>query len=162
MLAYVFWHRARDDAAPAAYEQAQRSFHAALEISSGSFRLAELPFTGRDGYEDWYLVESWAALGELNRAAVDSGRRSDHDHVASFAADGWGAVYALARGPATIPDHVEWLEKPRETSYDDFILLLPETTIWQRQMVLGPGPEFCLTAPSSPGAAVRERIWPDP
>lgn len=159
MLAYVFWHRARDDADPATYARAQRSFHAALEMPSASFRLAELPFTGKDGYEDWYLVESWAALSGLNQAAIDSGRRADHDRVALLAADGWGAVYALARGPATIPDHVEWLGKPRETSYDDFVSSLPETTIWQRQMVLGPGPEFCLAAPS-PGATVRERIWP--
>jgi len=161
MLAYVFWHRARDDADPAAYAQAQRSFHASLETPSASFRLAELPFIGKNGYEDWYLVEGWAALGELNRAAVDSRRRIDHDRVASLATDGWGAVYALAGGRATIPDHVEWLEKPRETSYDDFVTSLPEATIWQRQMVLGPGPEFCVAA-HAPGATVRERIWPAP
>lgn len=161
MLAYVFWHRARDDADPAVYEQAQRSFHASLETQSASFRLAELPFTGKDGYEDWYLVEDWEALGKLNRAAVDSVRTPAHDHAASNAADGWGAIYALAREPVAIPDQVEWLDKPRAMSYDNFTATLPETTIWQRQMVLGPGPEFCVAA-HSPGATVRERIWPAP
>jgi|SRR6476646_5226800 len=159
MLAYVFWHRARDDADPAAYEQAQRSFHASLQTPSASFRLEELPFANGGGYEDWYLVEDWAELGELNRAAVDSGRRTDHDRVASLAADGWGAVYGLARGPLAILDAVEWLDKPRATPYVEFIDSLPETTVWQRQMVLGPGPEFCVAA-LSPGTAIRERIWP--
>jgi len=161
MLAYVFWHRPHEGTEPGNYEQAQLSFHAALETRSASFRLAELPFADKDGYEDWYLVEDWESLGKLNRAAVDSVRGPQHDRAALNAANGWGAVYALVRGPSSIPDVAHWLDKPRGEPSEEFIASLPETTIWQRQMVLGPGPEFCVTTPS-PDGALRERIWPIP
>lgn len=158
MLAYVFWHRPRRGIDPAEYEEAQRAFHLALETKSACYRLAELPFArGESGYEDWYLVESWEALGDLNRAAVDSVRRADHDRAASRAADGWGAVYSLARGPISIPDGVRWLDKPRNTRSEQFLTSIPEPTVWQRQMVLGPGPEFCVASSEPAG---RERIWP--
>lgn len=158
MLAYVFWHRPRPGADVGAYENAQRGFHSSLETTSASFRLAELPFgDGGSGYEDWYLVESWEGLGDLNRAAVDSTRRPGHDLAASQSADGWGAVYSLARGSESIPDGVDWHHKPRGESREDFIASLAGTTVWQRQMVLGPGPEFCAAVQASDG---RERIWP--
>lgn len=159
MLAYVFWHQPRPDVDPGAYEDAQRAFHSSLETTSAAFRLAELPFgDGGSGYEDWYLVENWEGLGDLNRIAVDPTRRPDHDLAASQSADGWGAVYSLVRGLGSIPDGADWLHKPRGTSSEDFIASLPETTVWQRQMVLGPGPEFCASIPASDG---RARIWPD-
>jgi hypothetical protein len=71
-LAYVFWHRPREDVDPAGYEDSLRAFHATLDLPSASFRLEALPFDERGGYEDWYLVEDWARLGELNAAAVDA------------------------------------------------------------------------------------------
>jgi hypothetical protein len=156
MLAYVFWHRPRRGADLAAYEDAQRAFHSSLETPSASFRVAELPFgDGGDGYEDWYLVEDWKGLGELNRTAVDPARLPAHDQAAAQSADGWGGVYSLVRGTASIPDGADWLHKPRGESSASFIASLPETTVWQRQMVLGPGPEFCAAVPASGG---RERI----
>jgi hypothetical protein len=158
MLAYVFWHRPRPGVESEAHEEAQQAFHSSLGVTSASFRVAELPFGGGEsGYEDWYLVEHWQGLGDLNRAAVDPTRRPGHDRAASHSADGWGAIYALVRGPATIPDGVRWRHKPRGESSEGFIASLPEATIWQRQMVLGPGPEFCTVAPESDG---RKRIWP--
>jgi hypothetical protein len=158
MLAYVFWHRPLGDADLASYEEAQRAFHVALGLSSACFRLARLPFGEESGgYEDWYLVEGWEALGDLNRDAVDSARRADHDRAASHAANGWGAVYSLARGPASIPEGARWLDKPRGTPTDRFLASLAEATVWQRQMVLGPAPEFCAVSPASVG---REKIWP--
>jgi hypothetical protein len=159
MLAYVFWHRPRRDTDLAAYENAQRAFHSSLETPSASFRVAELPFgDGESGYEDWYLVEGWEGLGELNRTAVDSARLHVHDHAAADSANGWGGVYSLVRGPASILDGVAWLQKPRGESSGSFIASLPGTTVWQRQMVLGPGPEFCVAVPKS---VDRERIWPN-
>jgi hypothetical protein len=159
MIAYVFWHQPHPGANPAAYEDAQRAFHSSLDAISATFRIAELPFgNGESGYEDWYLVEGWAGLGELNRRAVDSARRPDHDLAAAQSADGWGAVYLLVRGQQSIPDGVDWLQKPRGEASEPFIASLPGTTVWQRQMVLGPGPEFCAAAPAS---ADRERIWPE-
>jgi hypothetical protein len=159
MFAYLFWHRPRMDADRGLYEEAQRAFHASLETTSACFRVAALPFDGeRDGYEDWYLVESWEGLGELNRAAVDSTRRPAHDHAASAAVDGWGGVYALIRGPASIPAGARWLDKPRGEPRERFVDALPESAVWQRQMVLGPAPEFCVAA-SEPGGRVR--VWPN-
>jgi hypothetical protein len=160
MLAYVFWHRFRQGMDPKDYEEAQQGFHSSIEVESACFCLAALPFdASRDGYEDWYLVNSWDALDELNRTAVDSQRGPSHDRAAAAAADGWGAVYALARGPASIPAGVEWRDKPRGEPSKRFLASLPETTVWRRQLVLGPAPEFCVAVSDSAG---RERVWPLP
>jgi hypothetical protein len=133
-----------------AYEDAQRSFHALLETPSATFRLAELPFRGGGGgYEDWYLIDDWQALGELNAAAVDAVRGGEHDRAAALAADGWGSVYSLVRGPAAIPNGVDWLDKPRDESPRAFLDSLPHESVWRRQLVLGPAAEFCGSAPGS-------------
>ena len=155
MLAYVFWHRPAAEADASAYEVAQRAFHTAVETPSTSFRIDRLPFGEGGGYEDWYLVDDWEALGELNAEAVDRLRRDKHDHAASLAAAGWGAVYELVRGEAEIPQGVEWLEKPRGESSKEFVASLPHDSIWRRQLVLGPAPEFCC---STTNAAFRTRL----
>ena len=160
MLAYVFWHRPGPDVDSGRYEEAQRAFHAALEIESACFRLEALPFKPQSSgpaYEDWYLAENWGALGALNEAAVDPARRPAHDHAAAEMAAGWGGLYSLVRGPAAIPDGAEWYEKPRLVPSETFLADLPETTIWRRQLVLGPAPEICVAAP---GAESRRRVWP--
>ena len=160
MLAYVFWHRPGPDVDSGRYEEAQRAFHAALEIESACFRLEALPFEPQSSgpaYEDWYLAENWGALGALNEAAVDPARRPAHDHAAAEMAAGWGGLYSLVRGPAAIPDGAEWYEKPRLVPSETFLADLPETTIWRRQLVLGPAPEICVAVP---GAESRRRIWP--
>lgn len=160
MLAYLFWHRPLPDIELKPYEDAQRAFHASLEVESACFRLGELPFrSGESGYEDWYLVDGWAELGGLNRSAVDPPSLPGHDRAASMSGAGWGAVYSLLRGPASIPDRIDWLDKPRGEASEKFLTSLPEAAIWRRQMVLGPGPEFCLADPDRP-RSVRERIWP--
>ena len=144
MLAYVFWHRPKDDVDREAYEAAQREFHHALDTASACFRLAKLPFAKSGGYEDWYLVGNWAGLGQLNGAAVDSGRRTDHDRAAGMAECGWGAVYSLKRGPAEIPVGTEWRDKPRGEPTAGFLDRLSAPAVWRRELVLGPAPEFCL------------------
>lgn len=149
MLAYLFWHQPREGVDLAAYEDAQRSFHAEIEVESACFRVESLPFREGDGYEDWYLVESWAQLGELNARAVDSTRRPAHDRAASMAAVGWGGLYGLVRGEAMIPVGVEWLDKPRSESSEEFIASLPHESVWRRQLVLGPAPELCCTTPAT-------------
>src|SRR3712207_2250850 len=100
MLAYVFWHRPAEDVAREEYEGRLRAFHERLEGPSACFRLAALPWKPLDGYEDWYLVDDWAALGALNEAALDAVRRPGHDAAAAASAMGWGGVYRLLRGPA--------------------------------------------------------------
>ena len=157
MLAYLFWHRPREGTDRARSEEAQRGFHATLEAESACFRLGKLPFDSPPGYEDWYLVDDWGALGRLNEAAVDAVRRPAHDQAAAEAGAGWGGVYSLVRGPVEIPAGAEWHPKPRLVPTETFLADLPETTIWRRELVLGPAPEFCVAAP---GAGGRERIWP--
>jgi hypothetical protein len=147
VLAYLFWHRPQPGVEQEEYEEAQQQFHALLEVKSACFRLDHLPFDDRPGYEDWYLVDGWEALGELNRAAVDPRRRGGHDHAAALVGTGWGGVYASVRGPASIPAEARWLHKPRGESIDDLLAGVPaDAPVWQRQMVLGPAPELCLGA----------------
>lgn len=144
MLAYVFWHRPGASVAGAEYEMWLRAFHESLEVSSASFRLAELPFANGGGYEDWYLVDTWVELGELNANAVAGKHRAPHAAIAGRAGEGWGGVYALLRGAEEPPPAARWVGKPPRTSYESFLSSLDAPTVWQRQLVLGPAPEFCL------------------
>ena len=133
MLAYVFWHR---PAVEEGYEEALKEFHASLPHVSASFRLQSLPFGDKaPGYEDWYLVDDWSALGELNVMAVDAQHRPPHDQAAQRTKAGWGGVYALVEGDAAEPPAAAtWSHRRPEPG---------ETPLWQRQMVLGPAPEYC-------------------
>lgn len=154
MLAYLFWHRPATGVDADEYERAQRRFHALVETDSACFEVAELPFDPRPGYEDWYPVEDWAGLGRLNAAAVDAPRRAGHDAAAALAGEGWGAVYALVRGAATIPKTAIWREKPRGVDLDTVLAGAGDAAVWQRQLVLGPAPELCLAA----GGPPRRRV----
>jgi hypothetical protein len=152
MLAYVFWHRPAEAADRAAYEGALLSFHAALAaepppgfLASVVFDRAQQPWF--DGYEDWYLVEDWTALGTLNAGAVDAAHRVVHDDVALRSAAGTAAVLALKRGEPGL-DHVvaaTWGDQAPDGR-----------ALWQRQLTLGPAPEFCaLHAAPRKGATPR-------
>src|SRR5262249_61636210 len=93
-------------------------------------RLAELPCDPSParqgpGYEDWYLIDDWSALGELNVEATDDRRRAVHDRVAERMGAGWGAVYALLDGPAGIPAGIEWVEKRRGQPTEEFVAEFP-------------------------------------
>ena len=143
MLAYVFWHRPAADVSRAEYEAALQVFHASLDgIPSNTFALDELPFgePGRGGYEDWYLVPDWAALGELNATAVDAAHKVPHDDAAMLAAEGWGGVYRMVTEnvPGEPPRAVSWSARRPQATGDG--------VLWQRQTVLGPAPEYCLAA----------------
>jgi hypothetical protein len=169
VLAYVFWHRP----APAAdgYEARLLAFHDALRDhppagfrASRSFRLDAAPWLPGEGtpYEDWYLVDSWVALGTLNLAAVNGARSAPHDAVAGLAREGAGGVYAPVRAEAPAAGEVAWLAKPPGSSYGDFHAQLAErgvAAVWQRQMVLGPAAEYVVEAPAGtlpwPSRAVR-------
>jgi hypothetical protein len=142
------------------YERRLVEFHRAIQgtvIGSGAFRLDRLPFTGAAGHEDWYLVESWAALDELNDAAVSGERAQPHDAVARRSRDGWGGVYRLIRGSPEVPAGGRWATKPRDETYEAFLGGEGADAVWQRQLVLGPAPEFFLSTGAS---EARARIWP--
>jgi hypothetical protein len=165
VLAYVFWHRPAPEAADG-YEQRLVAFHEALRAhppsgfrSSRAFRLDAAPWLPGDGapYEDWYLVDSWAALGELNVAAVSGARSAPHDAVARQAREGIAGVYAPVGGGEPSAGAVAWLAKPPGLSYAAFHAELAERTAWQRQMTLGPAAEYVVDGAEVPWPAVAVR-----
>lgn len=166
-LAYVFWHRARPGVEPHEYEAALRDFHrrlagAGVEGFRGSWsvRLASIPWLeGAAGYEDRYLVSDFASLGGLNAAAVSGPQRPQHDAAAARAGAGIAGLYGCVQGSPEAPaTGAVWLAKPAGTSYVDFLARCaprPGETLWQRQMTLGPTPEFQLTGSPPVPPAVR-------
>ena len=162
MLAYVFWHWRRPEVPVATYEALQRRFHAALEAAppagfrrSCSLAIAGAPWAagGGEAYEDWYLVETSAALDPLNAAAVSAPRQDPHDAAAAAAAGGTAGLYRLRLGSADRPPRsASWFSKPAGMSYGALFAALEPlvhaegAALWGRQMTLGPALEFCLHA----------------
>jgi hypothetical protein len=170
MLAYLFWHWPAPGVEHGAYVERLLAFHRALRSSPppgfrGSRVLAVegAPWTGgAPAYEDWYLVDDFAALGRLNDAAVTAARQAPHDTVARLAGGGAGGLYRQLSAGAAAPDQVRWFSKPSTESYAAFLARFPAAETWQRQLVLGPAPEFCAFGAAPQGAeavlAVRARV----
>lgn len=159
MLAYTFWHWPRAGADASEYERRQQEFHAALaEHPPAGFRgstTAGVAAPWATGYEDWYRVEDYAALGTLNQAAAAHARAAPHDAAAALAGGGTGGLYVLRAGrPLHHPTHAHWLVKPTGMHYGELLAALAPVVehsggaLWMRQLVLGPAPEFCLRATS--------------
>ncbi len=162
MLAYVFWHWPRAGVEKAAYEERLGRFHSRLAshppegyVSSASFHISKTSWIPAEtGFEDWYLVTDFDALGELNEAAVSGSREEAHGQAAAYADGGTGGVYRAIAGQARLrPVRFEaWMSKPRGMTYPEFFAALapwtakPDITLWQRQLSLGPASEFCLHA----------------
>jgi hypothetical protein len=190
MLAYLFWHRPLNDSAVEAYEQAEIAFHRSLARArpagmrgSAVFRVAELPWlasadaaagqphTGAAGYEDWYLVEDYTALGILNEAAVAHGHRTVHDELARRFGAGAGGLYGLVEGELapgldSIGDAAiaVWVARTPGVERRPLGELLGDgmdprhASLWRRQLVFGPAPEFCLLAPEPPPGVAPTRL----
>ncbi|HWX95505.1 MAG TPA: hypothetical protein VNZ01_01545 [Solirubrobacteraceae bacterium] len=190
MLAYLFWHRPLDSSDVAAYEHAQVGFHRSLHreppvglCGSAAFRVAGLPWLGPEradrGYEDWYLVEDYAALGVLNGAAVGLGHRTAHDEAARQLGAGAGGLYALVEGERSETGecaglesiggatHAVWVARPPGSKHGILGELLGDgmdarhASLWRRQMVLGPAPEYCLLASEIPAGVAPTRLPAD-
>jgi hypothetical protein len=156
MLAYVFWHWPREGTDPRSYCDRLERFHRALAASgppgfrgSRSFLVEGVPGVAHEGalFEDWYFVDDFAALGVLNDAAVAAPSRPTHDDTAREAAGGAGGLYRLHSARVASAAAAAWFGKPEGTSYAAFFASMPpEIELWQRQMVLGPAPEFCALA----------------
>jgi hypothetical protein len=175
VLAYVFWHAPGPEVGAAAYESALAGFHEVLRddppegfVRSAALRVAGAPWLREGtGYEDWYLVEDFAALGDLNEAAVSGRRRTPHDAVAIHVGGGTGGIYSLWAGAPDPPSGpTTWCAKAPGTTYDALGSSLTGTT-WLRQLVLGPAPELCLPgdgrAPTGADVVVRttaDAVWP--
>jgi len=177
VLAYIFWHRPLDACAIDAYERAQVVFHRSLARTppvgfhgSAVFRIANLPWPWSaaaaqerlppddgPGYEDWYLVEDYTALGVLNEAAVGRGHRTAHDAVANRFGAGAGGLYGLLEGlrppPLAEASLAVWVARPpgsRQRALGDLLgdgIDPRHASLWRRQFVFGPAPEYCLLAP---------------
>ena len=161
MLAYVFWHWPSSDHAADEYEADQRGFHRALAqaappgfIVSSVFKVAgQAPWLGgAPAYADWYLLEDSAAIDPLNVAAVSGVCEAPHARVAHAMAAGAGSLFALRSDRADLAStrHAAFLTKPRKMPYDAFYAEVDplRASLWRRQMVLGPTPEFCLLSPA--------------
>ena len=170
MLAYVFWHVPSARVAVEDYEQGMRDFHAALAADApaglgptATVALGAVPWLAdAPGYEDWYLVEDFAALGVLNQAAVSGAAAAPHDAAAAVAERGIGGVMGHIVGslrPARLA-WAAWLSKPVGMAYEPFHAELAaalggDAGAWRRQMVLGPTSEYCVLAD-----AERALPWP--
>jgi hypothetical protein len=195
VLAYITWHAPRAGVDAAAYERALERFHRSLArvppsgfLGSRAFRLNALPWQAdapqaeQPGYEDWYLVDGWSALGVLEEAAVAHGHASLHEAVADMAEQAIGGLYRLSEGqPRLERARVGvWVAPARGHAPPSIADLLgdgmdPHAGLWRRSLGLGPAPEYCLLAPEIPpgvaparlpagwSSTVGERhaIWPD-
>jgi hypothetical protein len=179
MLAYVFWHAASDDADQERYERALAAFQRSLAHSppfgfrgSVVFRAEPPPWmhgAPSPSYEDWYLVEDFAALGVLNEAAVGRGHRTSHDDVAHRLGSGTAGLYRLLEGEPSAAElgtctSATWVARGVGTRQNEIGTLLGDglegagASLWQRQLVLGPAPEFCLHARARPAGAAPARL----
>src|SRR5690242_14047167 len=129
MLAYVFWHAPAAGIAAPDYERRLAAFHAALRADpapgqrgTAALGLGAVPWLGGvPGYEDWYLVDGFSALGALNEAAVAGRRRAPHDAAAAWAAVGVAGVMGHVAG-VPLPAHIAWAawaSKPAGMAYED-------------------------------------------
>ncbi len=161
MYAYVYWHWPQPQAPREGYERFLLGFHESLAAAApegyyGSrvLRQAERPWGDAvECYEDWYYLSSFAALERLNDAAVEGARRLSHDRVAAVARDaGAAGLMKLLHGRATSPGALlqYWVSRPAGVPLDAFLADLATlegiSAVWQRQLVLGPGKEFCIFA----------------
>jgi hypothetical protein len=160
MLAYVFWHWRYPSVEKTSYQKRIIDFQETLNthkpsgfLYSAVFEIEHVPWAGGEGeaYEEWYVLDNSAALDVLNEAAVTGPCKEPHNQIAIYAAGGTGGLYRFSSGkPDLATARVAlWFAKPAEMTYENFYALLqPEMqqssgSLWQRQMTLGPTPEFC-------------------
>ena len=190
MLAYLSWHRAAAGVEQGAYEHALERFHRSLAHrppsgfrGSSAFRLSELPWLApiagaeaAPGYEDWYLLDDWTAVGVLEEAAVARGHLSAHDSIAGLAGCATGSVYRLVEGHARgasdgtrTPtageiDTAVWVTRAPGHEHQSLGALLGDgmnrerDALWRRCIGLGPAPEYCLLAAEPAAGVAPERL----
>ena len=167
MLAYVFWHRRKQEFSRGEYEDTLKQFHEVLnelhlEGFHGSLvaRITGAPWLqpDSDAYEDWYLLDGSEVLDRLNEVAVQDARKGPHNEIALRATDFKGGLYQLKTGAhsSISGEFAIWHSKPAGTTYEAFYknlseYLTDESALWRRQMTLGPTSEFCLTSHSKVG-----------
>ncbi len=126
-----------------------------------TLRHAAAPWLPGPSYLDWYVVDGFAELGTLNEAAVTASRKAPHDAVAALAAGGMGGVYGHKAGSESLRDarFAHWFGKPDGMRYDQLFARDFKGSLWMRQMVLGPSPEFVLFTASETTLPVPARTY---
>jgi len=129
-------------------------------------------------YEDWYLLDDYGALGVLNEAVTGRGHRSSHDGVAVRSGAGAGGLYSLLEGDPGAESlagasFAVWIAPPlhgasrrrvAEAGEPGPAELLGDgmdrarSSLWRRQLVLGPAPEFCTLGPEVPPGVSPARL----
>lgn len=176
-LGYFFWHAPTIGVGPREYESVLGGWQQALRaapppgsLGGWTWSLPRPPWLAgwpESVYLDVYVVESFEALGALNRSAVTDERKEPHDATARLAGYGSGALFSCRSGVASPPPPapegsrvLAWYEKERGVPYRDLLAALagPERTVWRRQMVLGAGPELMVV---SAGGVLEgiEPVW---
>ena len=164
MTAYLFWYRPFADVAQDAYEAALIDFHRALVArgcpgfeGSATYRISAAPWLdGQSGYEDWNFVESSAGLDPLNKTAVAPEMWDVHAGISGKTEVGHGGLYYHILGDADPRALVRtvWLTRPRGIRYEAPLREIVAqakgpVSVWRKQMVLGPAPEFALLGDTS-------------
>jgi hypothetical protein len=163
MLAYIFWHVPLPRISPSDYEAALLGFQRDLATmppqglaSCATYQISGVPWLdGGSGYEDWYFIDSSAALDALNEAAVAPLRRGVHAAIASKMDFGHGGLYRHVFGEEQpLGGRVVWLRRPRGIDYEPVLRGIADgssgfLSCWRRQMVLGPADEFAVIGTSS-------------
>jgi len=174
MLAYVFWHRPAPGVESETYADAVARFHRSIAarppagfVASSSFRAPPPNWLGEEpAFEDWYVVEDFAALGVLGEAAVGRGHRSAHDAAARQAGPATAGLYRLLEGAPSLAAVrlAVWIETPRGVESPLLAALLGDgmdaehAGLWQRQLALGPAPEYCVLAATTPSGVRPTRL----
>jgi hypothetical protein len=183
MLAYVLWHHRRTAALSGVYEAGLAAFHEALRhgeipgfIGSSTHVVSKLPWLAHSpSHEDWYIVDDWDAIGRLNDAAIIGAHKTPHDLTAHSAIVDGGAIYRLRAGTCALQaTSALWFNKPPRIAYWVLMEMINHdlcaggSGLWQRQLALGPSPEFCILGPSaftssdfSIVTSEREPVLPD-
>jgi hypothetical protein len=193
VLAYLSWHRPAATVEIDAYEQALEQFHRSLAHrppcgfrGSAALRAPQLPWLAASvsatstvdaepgrvhavqdgGYEDWYLLDDWAAVGVLEEAAVSRGHHGAHERIASRAGPATSSIYRLLEGHAELGAArvAVWVSSapgPERPSLEALLAdgIDPSSgSLWRRCLGLGPAPEFCLLAAQTPDGAAPSRL----
>lgn len=175
MLAYILWHWPKEKINRLTYETHLIAFHQSLlddppegYLGSIILRSHSLPWVETRGevYQDWYLIEGFGALEGLNAGAVSGSRKNPHDEIALEVEGSKAGLYRFLKGSPYFknPENAYWFSKPRGVTVKEFtqpfdpLLNQGQKNLWQRQMGLGPAPEYCLL--SSPKVKVPLDLEP--
>ena len=147
------------------YEASLLAFHERLKSagiegfrSSSTSIVRKIPWVADcDCHEDWYVLDDWATLGALSQASISGEQKAAHDLVTHSSSIHAATLYSLRHGTYKLDAPVAvWFFKPENMAMwvmEELLapyLDLPGSSLWQREMALGPAPEFCF---------LGERAW---